>query len=175
MSRTLGSWSGMRKYLEREMLADSMKGRVRYNCTTYVGMDDCKIFELFLDGKLYKQFSWETVQSYFHRTGLVERDAKLDSTAEYWSGFWETLADIPVSKRDEYTDKEFCTALEAYRNSDIADSLTADDPIQRMFAVLDRRTGKQSLKKLMNDPDAHPAWLCKIILLRADAEGMTQM
>lgn len=175
MGKTLGSWSGMRKYLEQEMLADSMKGRVRYNCTTYVGMDDCKIFELFLDGKLYKQFSWETVQSYFHRTGLVERDTKLNSTAEYWSGFWNMLAEIPVSRRDEYTDKEFCTALEAYRNSDIADSLTAGDPIQRMFAVLDRRTGKRSLKKLTDTLDAQPAWLWEIILLRADAEGMNQL
>lgn len=85
------------------------------------------------------------------------------------------LAEIPVSRRDEYTDKEFCTALEAYRNSDIADSLTAGDPIQRMFAVLDRRTGKRSLKKLTDTLDAQPAWLWEIILLRADAEGMNQL
>lgn len=65
MGKILKSWSGMRKYLEKEMLAESLQGRVRYNCTTYVGMDGCRIFEVFLDGKLFKQFSWETVNSYF--------------------------------------------------------------------------------------------------------------
>lgn len=29
MGKILGSWSGMRKYLEQEMLADSLHGRVR--------------------------------------------------------------------------------------------------------------------------------------------------
>jgi len=29
MGKILGSWSGMRKYLEEEMLADALKGRIR--------------------------------------------------------------------------------------------------------------------------------------------------
>ena len=60
-----GSWSGMRKYLEKERLADSLKGRIRYGCTTYVGMDGCKIFEVCIDDKQVKRFSWETVNNYF--------------------------------------------------------------------------------------------------------------
>lgn len=39
MGKILGSQSGMRKYLEQEMLAESLKGRVRYGCTAYPGMD----------------------------------------------------------------------------------------------------------------------------------------
>ena len=34
MGKALGSWSGMRKYLEQEMLADSLLGRIRYGCTS---------------------------------------------------------------------------------------------------------------------------------------------
>ena len=34
MGKILGSWSGMRKYLEQEMLASVLHGRVRYGCTT---------------------------------------------------------------------------------------------------------------------------------------------
>ena len=56
MSKILGSWSGMRKYLEKEMLAECLQGRVRYNCTTFVGMDGCHIFELYIDDNLIKQF-----------------------------------------------------------------------------------------------------------------------
>ena len=65
MKKAEGSWSGMRKYLEKEMLAPSLYGRVRYNCTAYVGMDGCHIYELYMDDNLTKQFSWETVNSYF--------------------------------------------------------------------------------------------------------------
>ena len=35
MGKILGSWSGMRKYLESEMLAESLHGRIRYGCTSY--------------------------------------------------------------------------------------------------------------------------------------------
>lgn len=51
MKKTLGSWSGMRKYLEKEMLAAAPQGRVRYNCTRYVGMDNCHIFEIYIDSE----------------------------------------------------------------------------------------------------------------------------
>jgi hypothetical protein len=51
MAKILGSWSGMRKYLEQEMIAESLRGRVRYGCTAYVGMDGCRIFEICIDGK----------------------------------------------------------------------------------------------------------------------------
>ena len=30
MRKILGSWSGMRKYLEQDMIAESLKGRIRY-------------------------------------------------------------------------------------------------------------------------------------------------
>ena len=59
MGKALGSWSGMRKYLEQEMLADSLHGRIRYGCTSYVGMDGCRIFEVCVDGVQVKRFSWE--------------------------------------------------------------------------------------------------------------------
>ena len=49
MSKILGSWSGMRRYLEEEMLSESLRGRVRYDCTTYVGMDGCRVFTLFVE------------------------------------------------------------------------------------------------------------------------------
>ena len=49
MGKILGSWSGMRKYLEQEMLAEPLRGRVRYGCTRYVGMDNCHIFDITVD------------------------------------------------------------------------------------------------------------------------------
>lgn len=45
MGKILGSWSAMRNYLEDEMIAETLRGRIRYNCTAYVGMDGDRVFE----------------------------------------------------------------------------------------------------------------------------------
>ena len=174
MGKILASWIGMRKYLEQEMIADCLKGRVRYNCTAYAGMDGCKIFEIFIDKKLVKQFSWETVNTYFINNGLsVAGNRKQPSgTAEYWEGFWEALDRVPMSSRTEYTDDEFCKALEQYRNQPIQSSIYSEDPLVRMFAVLDRRIGKRTLKSLAGKENIHPEWLKRFYKLRYDAENI---
>lgn len=169
MAKILGSWSGMRKYLEQEMLADSLKWRVRYGCTAYVGMDGCRIFEVCIDGKQVKRFSLETVNSYFIDNGFKSNSEPF-GTEEYWSDFWALLNKTPMTERSEYTDEEFCSALERYRNQSIELSVQSSDPIVRMFAILDRRLGKRTLTKLKNDIDDQPEWLHQFYTLRITAE-----
>ena len=169
MKKALGSWSGMRKYLEKEMLADCLRGRVRYNCTRYVGMDDCHIYEIFVDGKLVRQFSWETVNSWFLRQGMTEIQDPY-GIREYWAEFWRLLEATPMDKRTEYTDGEFCDALAAYRNQKIGQSLASENPLVRMFAILDRRVGKRTLEKL--EPPKQPEWLARFYALRREAESV---
>lgn len=169
MGKILGSWSGMRKYLEQEMLAESLQKRVRYGCTTYAGMDDCHIFEICIDGKQIKRFSLETVNSYFIDNGYTVNKHP-NGIGEYWAEFWPLLDKHPITDRTEYTDEEFCVALEKYRNQDIQESLYSNNPLIRMFAILDRRVGKRTLIKLKNEFDNQPQWLQQIYLLRFDAE-----
>ena len=167
MGKILGSWSGMRKYLEQEMLAESLKGRVRYSCTAYPGMDGSRIFELCIDGRQIKRFSWETVNSYFIDTGISPQPKN-----NYWDNFLPLLERIPVTERDAHTDEEFCEALAAYRAQEIHISLSSENPLIRMFAVLDRRVGKRSLEKLKDTIPNQPSWLQDIYLLRLRAEGV---
>lgn len=169
MGKILGSWSGMRKYLEQEMLADSLRGRIRYGCTTYTGMDGCHIFEICIDGNQTKRFSLETVNSYFLDNGYA-RNQKPSGIGEYWAEFWSLLGKYPITARTEYTDDEFCDALEKYRNQDIQESICSNNPLIRMFAILDRRIGKRTLKKLESELDKQPKWLQQICLLRFHAE-----
>ncbi len=169
MGKILGSWSGMRKYLEQDMLADSLKGRVRYGCTTYPGMDGCRIFEVCIDGAQVKRFSWETVNTYFIDKGYTQNPAP-NGIGEYWAEFWPLLEKYPISQRTEYTDEEFCEALEAYRNQNIQDSILSDNPMIRMFAILDRRVGKRTLQKVQDSLDEQPQWLRPFYLLRLNAE-----
>lgn len=158
MGKALGSWSGMRKYLEEETLAPSLRGRIRYGCTRYIGMDGTFLFEIRVDGKQIKRFSWETVNSWFIEQGYAEKK-KPGSIADYWSGFWALMDQYPMDRRTEYTDTEFCHALEAYRNQDIQKSLLSSDPIVKMFALLDRRCGTRSLEKLKEGMELEPSWL----------------
>lgn len=169
MGKILGSWSGMRKYLEQNMLAESIKGRIRYGCTAYVGMDGCHVFQVCIDGEQVKRFSLETVNSYFIDNGYTDKTHPFAS-CEYWSGFWSLFEKHSIDDRTEYTDDEFCDALEFYRSHDIFESMSSSNPLVRMFAVLDRRIGKRTLAKLKNDIAEQPAWLQQFYNLRISAE-----
>lgn len=139
MRKVLGSFNKMRQYLEQEMLAESLRGRIRYHCTAYPGMDGCHLFELRVDNQCFKRFSWETVQSYFIKEGYKARPA---DPMEYWQGFFKLLAQVPVTSRTEYTDEEFCAALKVYRHQTIDESIKDINPLVCMFGILDRRLGK---------------------------------
>ena len=172
MANYLGSWSGMRKYLEQEMLAESLRRRVRYRCTRYVGMDNDHLFEIFVDGRMIKRFSLETVRDHLARKGLIQKQSPT-GYAGYWDGFLDAFFDTPPEQRNEYTDREFAEALGVYRNQDIQRSLASENPIVRMFAVLDRRVGKRTLEKLKETINDQPDWLRYFYELRLAAEGMT--
>ena len=90
----------MRKYLEQEMLADCLHGRVRYSCTSYVGMDGCRVFEIYVDGELLKRFSWETVNTYFIENGYKKKDTSVGIEA-YWNDFWILMDTVPIQARSE--------------------------------------------------------------------------
>lgn len=169
--RILGSWSGMRKYLEKEMLAPSLAGRLRYGCTAYVGMDGCHIFTVAIDGEEIKRFSLETVNTYFIENGYKENNEPY-GIGEYWQGFWHVMDKMPLLSRTEYTCVEFAEALDRYRNQAIQDSVCAENPLVRMFAVLDRRVGKRTLAALKETLDDQPEWLKRFYTLRFDAEGI---
>ena len=144
MGKYEGSWSGMRRYLEHDMLAPCLYGRVRYGCTAYVGMDGSRIFEICIDGRPVKHFSLETVNTWFLDNGYRPGPRPV-GLGEYWDGLWMLLDEVPRSRRTAYTDDEFCDALAAYRTQDIAASLHSEDPLVRMLAILDRRVGKRTL------------------------------
>ncbi len=175
MGNILGSWSGMRKYLEKEMLAECLQGRVRYECTTYAGMDGCHIFRVFVDDEVKKRFSWETVNSYFIENEKYPNGKELKSPItknEYWKDFHYTLFSIPVNERDEYTDNEFCEALAEYRQHNIKDSIISDNPVVQMFAILDKRIGKRTLNRIKNTVSDKSEWLQFFYELRLKGEGL---
>lgn len=160
MSKIMGSWSAMRKYLENEMLCDSLKGRVRYFLTKYPNMDDCGHFEVFIDGKSAKIFSMDYAASQLHKNS--------DNDATLWQNFWAQKGN--EQEHQQFDDGDFANALKLYRSSDILSALSSENSIVRMFAVLDRRVGKRTLKPLKDSISEQPDWLQAFYSLRLSAE-----
>ena len=59
---------------------------------------------------------------------------------------------------------------EEYRNQDIGESLSSENPIVRMFAISDRRVGKRTLVKEKSTIEQQPEWLKQFYYLRFEAE-----
>ncbi len=151
-----GSWKGMKKYLERDMLCLSLRGRVSYHFELYPRFSrHCGCFRVALDGKTVKKFG------YYHAGGKMD-----------WV---EGCPDvIPMENRDEYTDWEFSEALKAYRNQPIAESLASPNPMVRLFAIVDRRVGKRTLQQLADTVENQPEWLRKFYRARLEADGISE-
>ncbi len=149
-----GSWKGMKKHLEQDMLCEKLRGRVSYHFEVYPKLSvGSGCFHVILDGLTIKKF------------GYYYSGAKL--------GWKLTFPDeIPIAERDEYASREFAEALEAYRNQPIADSIASKNPIQRMFAIVDRRVGKRTLDKLKDSVLSQPEWLRILYHARLEAEGI---
>ena len=54
-----GSWKGMKKYLEQDMLCPALRGRVTYDYTWYPKFGGCSaVFTVCLDGRAVKKFGY---------------------------------------------------------------------------------------------------------------------
>lgn len=167
MPKAEKSWSGMRRYLEREMLAPALRGRVRYDCAAYPGMQHGIRFQVFVDGRPVRQFSMETMASWLY-TG--ERPVDLE---RFWAEYCQIRESVPASSRTVHDDGEFAAALRYYRGAEIGAALASENPVVRMFAILDRRVGKRTLGKLRPQIAGQPEWLRFFYALRLSAEGLS--
>lgn len=164
------SWSGMRKRLEEELLAEKLRGRIEYFCP---GCREC---------------SDEASMA-----SIVRFDGRELLLGEYFR--YDRLAVIDITRaihkaggltRPEVLNKAMFSALEngvldsqvvlftAYRviNSPIEASLYGENPLARMYALLDRRTGKRRMKWLAGRINEEPEWLRQFYLIRLQAESI---
>ena len=157
-----GSWKGMKKYLEQDMLCDSLKGQVVYHCTHHPRFSGLgTLFSVSLCGKVIKKFCAAYAWSQLNKKGVS------------LSYIDDVDNDIPVSERDEYTQYDFSEALDAYRHIPIKQAITNNNPIVRMFAIVDRRIGKRTLMSLRDQVDKQPDWLKPLYLARLESEGIS--
>ncbi len=163
------SWQGLNKALT-ERLCDALKGRITYFLTRYHDVHDAYgRAAVRLDGKDAVCFAWNA---------RIHQDSDL---YDEWkkNGTWDPDASGLRKKWQEagvLCDMDFLEAASSYLNLPVSDALNSPDPVCRMLAVMDRRTGKRTLERLAEGKTwlSEPEWVRPFYLLRLQAEGLLE-
>ena len=155
------SWSGLKKQLN-ECLCDPLKNRVSYFLTRYHEVHNSYgRASIKLDGKELAVFSWidmckqeSDAHERWKETGVYDSDA-LELKNKWEKG--GTLSEL-----------DFLQAATDFLQMPIADALTCDNCLIRIFAILDRRVGSRTIKQIQDSEiyKTYPEWVQQFYTLR---------
>lgn len=177
------SWHKLRKMLEEDYLADSLKGHISYFRTMFRPKSKIDKEDNFYTGIMYIKYDDEIIfkadnKAYFDQ-GFDRREGSISISPNFYRGknnhvyseaVLKNQIDSAVSNAVYY--KDFREYLDIYINMDIKDALTNDNPVYRMLAILDKRVGKRTLIRLLDTYKDEPEWLQNIYLIRFENEGI---
>ncbi len=160
------TWSKMKSKLEKEHLADSLKGHITYFATSFSkAPDHWGRAAILLDGKEVIEGSYCELWS---NADLLPKDETLnDRLTRIFPYIDETAV-----KYGQFDQRCFYYAFEVFDNQSIEKSLESDDLIVRIFAVLDKRVGKRRLLALNETTDEKDEIFRTFLHIRMAAEGM---
>ena len=149
------SWSNLRKILEEDRLAPALRGRVQYFMTRYHDAhDDEGRLCIRVDGKEYLNSCFDNIR---YQTP---------------DGVWHWREKADQNEKGLFDNLDVLKALDTYLDElSLDEALASDNPLIRLFAVLDRRVGKRRLPALAAAMETEPEWLQFFYWLRLDAEG----
>lgn len=162
------TWSGIRKKLETDCLCPALRGRVRYFATTYRESHDQEgRAAILVDGEeilksnyfTYSRVLWARARDYRDEQGLNWKEAYLK-------------ADKAVLEDGLFDQRDFYMAFRKFDNQSIESSLADENPIVRIFALLDRRLGQRRLAALEGTMEKELDWVRPFYRLRMEAEGL---
>lgn len=177
------SWSGLKKELEENFISDSLKGRVNYFITHYHGApDNYGRMCVRVDGK-------EVIHGNpydFYVKGYYLEELRIKNTLNIPHREYTDKGTLYDEENISIEDKvremahhdgvfeiyDFTDAISEYKNSNIVNSINSKNGLVRMLAVMDRRVGKRTLLKLVDELNNQPDWLAFFYKLRLDAEGI---
>lgn len=158
------NWSSIRRKLEKEYLALSLRGRIQYFVTRYKFSHDQEgRAAILLDGKEVLRGNY---YSKFFKSDLFPRDEKCSHRIKNEYSYMDAVA-LDLGCFDQ---RCFYSAFEEFDNQSIDESLKSDNLLVRIFAILDRRVGKRRLVKMREGIDNEPELFQFFYKVRADAE-----
>ena len=163
------TWSGIRKKLETDYLCPALRGRVRYFATTYSKCPDHEgRAAILVDGvEVLKSSYYEFAPAYWKLQSELRRLEEADWREAAPKAGQTVLEDGLFDQRDFYA------AFQELDNQSVEASLASENPIVRIFALLDRRLGKRRLAALKETMEQELDWVRPFYFLRMEAEGVT--
>ncbi len=159
------TWTKIRHKLENEYLAESLRGHIRYFCTSYTYCPDHEgRAAILLDkqeiisGGYYNQWV---------KAHLLPHDEKLEMRLKNEMPFMDDTA----VKLGMFDQRCFYEAFNEFDNQSIDKSLASENILVRIFAVLDRRVGKRTLKKIGRNIENEPKTFRVFYDIRMNAEN----
>lgn len=160
------TWSTIRHKLENNYLADSLKGHIRYFATSYSKCPDHEgRASILLDGKEIIEGSYYGRWKNYH---LLPKDENYRIRISYE---FPIMDDIAV-KFGQFDQRCFYRAFDEFDNQSIEKSLSSDNALVRIFALLDRRTGKRRLRSIKENIHNEGEIFKMFFNIRANAEGI---
>ena len=167
----VSTWSGIRNKLENDYLCPALRGRIQYFATSYSKSADHEgRAAIRLDGvevlrsNYYTYF--ENVWTKFHHlrsTTLKDCDSAKEAINQ---------AHAYALEQGTFDQKVFYEAFGIFDNQSIEKSLTSENPLVRIFALLDRRLGKRRLLALEESMEQELDWVRAFYVIRMQAEGL---
>lgn len=158
----VATWSGIRHKLENDYLAECLRGRIQYYCTTYKFSHD-------REGRAAIRYDGqEIIRGCYYNQYLKEfpKDETFAQRVRQEMAFMdETALQLGV-----FDQRSFYRAFEEFDNQSIEMSLASDNLIVRIFAVLDRRVGKRRLMAMKDALNEHEEVFNTFFAIRASAE-----
>lgn len=163
------TWSGMRKKLEQDYLCSSLRGRIQYFVTSYSKCPDHEgRAAIRLDGEeVLKSNYYEYWIAYSQNRNKLQQNTSTHTLKETCEiALKMTLDDGCFETCDFYN------AFQEFDNQSIEQSINSENPLVRVFALLDRRLGKRRLLVLQENMEKGPDWVRLFYLIRMEAEGI---
>lgn len=157
------SWSDLQKQLN-ERLCPELRGRVSYFLTRYHGVHNAYgRAAVRLDGIELVCFSW--IEQY-HQEGAIQEAMRQQPE----SGFEQVRENLKPGwdRNCTYCEMDFLDAVLRFRSMAIQDALRSENVIIRVLAILDRRVGSRTLRRIATEKafENEPEWVRQFCELR---------
>ena len=158
------TWSGIKNKLENDYLCPALRGRIRYFVTRYRESHDQEgRVAILLDGEEVLQSSYI---AFYLRYCELYPSVGADASEAFQSAYEGAINDGCFDRWDFYH------AFHLFDNQSIEESMNSDNPLVRVFALLDRRLGKRRLSAISKKMERELPWVRKFYLIRMQAEGL---
>ncbi len=167
-------WSNAKKHLQ-SFICDALRNRVDFHIINYRrAHDQLGRAVITVDKKeVLNMCTLKAEAQEYRKTWEIKRKLNFYDFNDIAQNraIWEQAHNL-TKLEDIYAQYDFFTSLEHYFRNSIETSLYSSDRLVKILALMDRRVGKRSLRKLKENMKTEPVLIQYLFQLRCEAEGI---